>query len=119
MNFALELKNVPFAKFTPVPLINVDHSSRHYDQFVSGQHCAGGTGDWFYLSLGYSNIRKKSVKCPKCLKPIVVLGITKFWTKFCIRCVIEEYGACTHTSGELSRKGTRLTPWHICTKIKI
>ena len=41
MNFALELKNVPFAKFTPVPLINVDHSSRHYDQFVSGQHCAG------------------------------------------------------------------------------
>ena len=25
MKFALELKNVPFAKFTPRPLINVDH----------------------------------------------------------------------------------------------
>ena len=42
--FALELKNMPFAKFTPAPVINVDHSLRHYGDFVSGQHCAEGKG---------------------------------------------------------------------------
>ena len=36
---------MPFAKFTPAPRINVDHSFRHYGHFVSGQHCAGGRGD--------------------------------------------------------------------------
>ena len=30
MNFTLELKNMPFAKFTPASLINVDRSPWHY-----------------------------------------------------------------------------------------
>ena len=43
VNFALRLKNMLFAKFTPAPLFNVDHSSWHYGHFMSG-HCAGGGG---------------------------------------------------------------------------
>ena len=51
MNFVLQLKNIPFAKFPPAPPINVDHSYWHHRHFVSGQHCAGGRGgcltyDW-------------------------------------------------------------------------
>ena len=52
MNFVLELKNKLFVKFTPAPLMNVDHSSQHYGCFVSGQHCAGG-GGIFYLGLNF------------------------------------------------------------------
>ena len=44
-----------------LPLIIVDHSSRHCGYFVSGQHCAGGMG---YVGLGYSKIRQNTVKCP-------------------------------------------------------
>ena len=58
MNFALELKNMQFAKF------NVDHSFWHYGPFVSGQHCAWGM---FYLGLGYSKIcQKQCVSHPFC-----------------------------------------------------
>ena len=58
MNFALELKNILLAPFTPTPLINVDHSFQHYGHFVSGQHCAG-EGGMSYLRLGYLKIHQK------------------------------------------------------------
>ena len=47
MNVAPQLKKITFAKFSPAPPINVDHSFRHYGHFVSGKHCAGGRGDSF------------------------------------------------------------------------
>ena len=47
MNVAPQLKKITFAKFSPAPPINVDHSFRYYGQFVSGQHCAGGRGGSF------------------------------------------------------------------------
>ena len=47
MNVAPQLKKITFAKFSPAPPINVDHSFRHYGHFVPGQHCAGGRGGSF------------------------------------------------------------------------
>ena len=50
ITFAAKLKNMPFAKFAPALLINIDHSSRHYDQFlcldniVQGEGGGGGGG---------------------------------------------------------------------------
>ena len=61
---------MPFAQFTPVPRIKVDHF-RHYCHFVSGQHCAGGRGGMFYLGLGYSKIRQKRSNVSSVLQPIV------------------------------------------------
>ena len=62
MNVALQLKNIPFAKFPPSPPINVDHSFRHYSHFVSGQHCAGGGGEVF-RRFGMLENSPKTVKC--------------------------------------------------------
>ena len=55
------IKNMPFAKFAPALLINIDHSSRQYDQFlcldniIQGERGGGGG----YLALGYPRILKK------------------------------------------------------------
>ena len=54
---------MPFAKFTPTPRINVDHSLRHYGHFVSGQHCAAGRGDVLPGVRIWMN-SQKTVKCP-------------------------------------------------------
>ena len=64
MNFALEPKDMPFAQFTPAPLINVDHYFLHYyGHFVSGQHCAGGRGDVLPGIGIFEQFAKKTVKC--------------------------------------------------------
>ena len=64
MNVALQLKKIPFAKFPPAPLINVDHSFRHYGHFVSGQHCAGGRGWGDVLPrFGILENSPKTIKC--------------------------------------------------------
>ena len=85
MNFALELKYMLFATFTPTPLINVDHFSRHYGHFVSGQYCAGGRrvvvvvvvggggGGCFTWVWDIQKFAKKRSSVPTVLQPIVVL----------------------------------------------
>ena len=74
MKFALELKNMPFAKFTPASLINVDQCSfRHYGHFVSGQRCAGGGGGGdVLLGIGIFENPPKHGRVPLALQPIVV-----------------------------------------------
>ena len=52
ITFAAKLKNMPFAKFAPALLINIDHSSRQYDQFlcldniIQGEGGGGGGVTW-------------------------------------------------------------------------
>ena len=79
MNVAPQLKKITFAKFSPAPPINVDHSFRHYGQ-------CRGEGGKFYLGLGCSKIRQKRSSVSLLLKPIegILLIVV---TDFSIKCL--------------------------------